>query len=130
MTPIDYVKRFTAVCNQYSHQPSIVWAHCGEEEHQVLCDNEGEEWDWFEICLTLWQRPTMVWDQVNTALPAISCESCCHYTKYRIKHTKAEILLQTWEQRNKRTHEEWCDKHNKAIPVTFNKNNACKGWNL
>lgn len=108
MTPIDYVRRFMTVCNQYNHQPAVVWAHCSEEDHQALCDELENEWAGFEYCLNLWQRPTMIWDQVNTALPIISCESCCHYTK----------------------EPDWCGKHEKSIPTTFDKNNACKGWNL
>jgi hypothetical protein len=109
MTPIDYIKRFTALCNQYHHQSSVVWAHCGEDDHQALCDELENEWAWFEQCLKLWQRQNMTWCLTNKAeLPVIGCKSCYHYTK----------------------ESDWCGKHNKTIPATFDKTNACKGWNL
>lgn len=103
MTLRDFIRRFEAECNQHGYPPEPVWQDIPPDELQWLADDAPGEWGALAHYLTM--GLPMANNHVNR-LPKIHCQTCNHFF-----HPP-----------------DFCGKHQKPIPATFNQANACNHW--
>lgn len=108
MTIYQFINQYQTICQNYGLDPAVIWQHLEMDDNQALIDELPAEWECFETALKIWKTTNPKWQKThNIQLPVISCNTCKNY-----------IALS-----------DYCDKHQKHIPLNFDKAKACKRWN-